>query len=59
MLFICSLCDCLCVIEVLCGKLIVDIVCGGLYSVCIMSSGELYIWGKGRYGWLGYGDSED
>ncbi len=24
-----------------------------------MSTGELYTWGKGRYGRLGHGDSED
>lgn len=52
-------CDCLCVVEVFCGKFIVEIVCGGFYSVCIIGNGELYMWGKGCYGWLGYGDSED
>lgn len=59
MLFICSLCDRPRVIEALRGKSIVDIACGGSHSACITSSGELYTWGKGRYGRLGHGDSED
>lgn len=37
----------------------VDIAAGGAHSACITSSGELYTWGKGRYGRLGHGDSED
>ena len=28
-------------------------------SAAISSAGELYTWGKGRYGRLGHGDSED
>ena len=32
---------------------------GGAHSACITSTGELYTWGKGRYGRLGHGDSED
>lgn len=55
----CSFCDRLRVIDFLRGKEVVDIVVGGVYSVCIIANGELYIWGKGRYGRLGYGDSED
>lgn len=37
----------------------VDVTCGGSHSAAITSSGELYTWGKGRYGRLGHGDSED
>lgn len=37
----------------------VDIAAGGAHSACITASGELYTWGKGRYGRLGHGDSED
>lgn len=37
----------------------VYIVCGSIYSVVIIVEGELYIWGCGNYGWLGYGFSED
>ncbi|KAJ8028688.1 E3 ubiquitin-protein ligase HERC2 [Holothuria leucospilota] len=47
------------VIESLRGKEIVDIACGGAHSAAITSSGELYSWGKGRYGRLGHGDSDD
>ena len=37
----------------------IDISAGGAHSACIMASGELFTWGKGRYGRLGHGDSED
>lgn len=37
----------------------VDIACGGAHSAVITASGELYTWGKGRYGRLGHGDSDD
>lgn len=47
------------VIEILRGKEVVDIACGGAHSACITAAGELYTWGKGRYGRLGHGDSED
>lgn len=46
-------------IEALSGVSIVDIACGSAHSACITSSGNLYTWGKGRYGRLGHGDSED
>ena len=46
-------------IESLRGKHIVSISAGGAHSACITSTGELYTWGKGRYGRLGHGDSED
>ncbi|KAK9875133.1 hypothetical protein WA026_005926 [Henosepilachna vigintioctopunctata] len=38
---------------------IVDIACGGAHSAAITRSGQLFTWGKGRYGRLGHGDSED
>ena len=47
------------VVEALRGKDISDISCGGAHSAAITSSGELYTWGKGRYGRLGHGDSDD
>lgn len=47
------------VIESLRGKDIVDVACGGAHSAAITAAGELYTWGKGRYGRLGHGDSED
>ncbi|XP_014251481.1 E3 ubiquitin-protein ligase HERC2 isoform X1 [Cimex lectularius] len=46
-------------IEALHGKNIVDIACGGAHSAAITANGELYTWGKGRYGRLGHGDSEN
>ncbi|XP_078045783.1 E3 ubiquitin-protein ligase HERC2 [Augochlora pura] len=46
-------------IEELLGTEIVDIACGGNHSAAITSTGWLYTWGKGRYGRLGHGDSED
>ncbi|XP_043254504.1 probable E3 ubiquitin-protein ligase HERC2 isoform X2 [Colletes gigas] len=46
-------------IEELLGTEIVDIACGGHHSAAITSAGWLYTWGKGRYGRLGHGDSED
>ncbi|KAF5273445.1 hypothetical protein FQA39_LY07462 [Lamprigera yunnana] len=46
-------------IEALQGYEIVDIACGGAHSAAITSSGQLFTWGKGRYGRLGHGDSED
>ncbi|XP_060607151.1 E3 ubiquitin-protein ligase HERC2-like isoform X1 [Ruditapes philippinarum] len=54
-----SPCDRPRVIESLRGKEVVSIAAGGAHSACITSSGELYTWGKGRYGRLGHGDSED
>ncbi|CAG9815802.1 unnamed protein product [Phaedon cochleariae] len=46
-------------IELLQGYEVVDIACGGAHSAAITASGNLYTWGKGRYGRLGHGDSED
>lgn len=53
------LCDRPRIIESLRGKEIVDVTCGGAHSAAITASGELYTWGKGRYGRLGHGDSDD
>ena len=46
-------------VESLRDKEVVDIAAGGAHSACITSAGELYTWGKGRYGRLGHGDSDD
>ncbi|EDV24531.1 uncharacterized protein TRIADDRAFT_56425 [Trichoplax adhaerens] len=46
-------------IEALLGKQIVHISCGSSHSAAITSKGELYTWGKGRYGRLGHGDGDD
>ena len=45
-------------IEALQGKGVVEIACGGAHSAAITAAGELYTWGKGRYGRLGHNDSE-
>ncbi|XP_075446685.1 E3 ubiquitin-protein ligase HERC2 isoform X3 [Ascaphus truei] len=54
-----SPCDRPRVIESLRGVEVIDIAAGGAHSACITAAGELYTWGKGRYGRLGHGDSED
>ncbi|XP_034287268.1 E3 ubiquitin-protein ligase HERC2 isoform X1 [Pantherophis guttatus] len=54
-----SPCDRPRVIESLRGIEVVDIAAGGAHSACITAAGDLYTWGKGRYGRLGHGDSED
>jgi E3 ubiquitin-protein ligase HERC2 len=46
-------------IEALKDVIISDITCGGSHSACISKNGELFTWGKGRYGRLGHGDSDD
>ncbi len=53
------MCDRPRVIESLRGKDVVDIACGGAHSAVITAQGELYTFGKGRYGRLGHGDSDD
>ena len=58
-LYFCSPCDRPRVIESLRGKEVVSVAAGGAHSACITSAGELFTWGKGRYGRLGHGDSED
>lgn len=46
-------------IEALKDKEIIDVVCGGTYSAAISSNGALYTWGRGNFGRLGHGNSED
>lgn len=46
-------------LQALQGREMTDIACGGAHSAAISAAGELYTWGKGRYGRLGHGDSED
>nr|XP_055219958.1 E3 ubiquitin-protein ligase HERC2-like isoform X2 [Gorilla gorilla gorilla] len=41
------------------GKHVVHIACGSTYSAAITAEGELYTWGRGNYGRLGHGSSED
>ncbi|KAA0712569.1 E3 ubiquitin-protein ligase HERC2 [Triplophysa tibetana] len=41
------------------GKQVVHIACGSTYSAAITADGELYTWGRGNYGRLGHGSSED
>ena len=46
-------------IETLRGVEIVKVAAGGAHSAAIAADGSLYTWGKGRYGRLGHGDSDD
>ena len=46
-------------VTALSGKQVVNIMSGGTYSAAITTSGELYTWGRGNYGRLGHGGSED
>lgn len=41
------------------GKTVVSIACGSTYSAAITTQGELYTWGRGNYGRLGHGSSDD
>lgn len=41
------------------GYEIIDVACGGAHSAAITNTGQLFTWGKGRYGRLGHGDSDD
>uniref|UniRef100_A0A8I5NTH4 E3 ubiquitin-protein ligase HERC2 n=3 Tax=Papio anubis TaxID=9555 RepID=A0A8I5NTH4_PAPAN len=54
-----SPCDRPRVIESLRGIEVVDVAAGGAHSACVTAAGDLYTWGKGRYGRLGHSDSED
>lgn len=47
------------VIKTLQGKQVTQIACGSSYSAAITTSGELYTWGRGSYGRLGHGNSDD
>ncbi|CAG4926206.1 unnamed protein product [Colias eurytheme] len=46
-------------ITALSGLEVTAIACGGAHSACLTARGRIYTWGKGRYGRLGHGDSED
>lgn len=46
-------------IPTLSDKCIVKIFCGATYSAAITQNGELYTWGRGTYGRLGHGTSDD
>ncbi len=45
-------------VETLKGKFVIDVACGSSHSACITDDGNLYTWGKGRYGRLGHNDHE-
>ncbi len=47
------------IIEALKGKRCVNVAAGGSHSAAITELGQLYTWGKGRYGRLGHGDPEN
>lgn len=46
-------------IEALVDKDIINIECGGTYSAAISGNGALFTWGRGNYGRLGHGTSDD
>ncbi|KAK7486952.1 hypothetical protein BaRGS_00021768, partial [Batillaria attramentaria] len=46
-------------VTTLSGKHIVHIAVGSTYSAAVTASGELFTWGRGNYGRLGHGNSED
>ncbi|XP_037077204.1 E3 ubiquitin-protein ligase HERC2-like [Pollicipes pollicipes] len=46
-------------IDALRDKRVATVACGGSHSACVTVDGHLYTWGRGRYGRLGHGDSED
>ena len=55
----CSSYDVPTVIAALVGKQVTGIQCGSSYSAAVTSLGELYMWGRGIYGRLGHGGSDD
>ena len=46
-------------IQSLAGKPIAHIACGSEYSAAVTTTGDLYMWGRGNYGRLGVGTSDD
>ena len=46
-------------IQALASKPIAHIACGSEYSAAITTTGDLYMWGRGNYGRLGVGTSDD
>ena len=54
-----SSCDTPSPITTLSGKQVINICCGSTYSAAITANGDLYTWGRGNYGRLGHGSSED
>ncbi|KAG8235158.1 hypothetical protein J437_LFUL015198, partial [Ladona fulva] len=47
------------VIKALSGCNVIHVTCGSTYSAAVTASGEMYTWGRGNYGRLGHGTSED
>lgn len=54
-----SSCDAPTLISELAGKQVVHIACGSSHSAAVTSAGELYTWGRGSFGRLGLGTTED
>lgn len=46
-------------IQTLSDKTVWGIFCGATYSAALTVTGELYTWGRGTYGRLGHGNSDD
>lgn len=47
------------VIDALRGHHVIEVAAGGSHSAACTTMGQLYTWGKGRYGRLGHKDNED
>ncbi len=41
------------------GRAVSVVACGSEYSAAVTTAGELYMWGRGNYGRLGIGTSDD
>ncbi len=46
-------------VEILKGKAIVQLACGGYHTAALNAKGELYTWGWNHYGQLGYETATD
>lgn len=41
------------------GKTIVAVDCGEAHTVCVTSDGDVYSWGRGKFGALGHAETDD
>ena len=43
----------------LAGKKVVSVDCGASHTVAVTAEGDVYTWGRGKFGALGHGDAQD